>query len=1021
VKKFSSQSLLKVAAAPAVLGFALLSTSAFAQEPQAADDETGEAIIVTGSRIPQPNLESATPITVVGAEDIKQTGTTRIEDMLNSLPQVFAGQNSTYANGSSGTSTVNLRGLGSERNLVLVNGRRLVPGDPSSAAADLNFIPAALVERVDVLTGGASSTYGADAVTGVVNFVMDTNFEGFRLDAQYGIYNHNNRAGFDVTNALEARGFPYPKGMTTDGGTLDFTLAFGTSFDDGRGHITAYAGYRKINPVLQSKRDYSACNLTARGSSAYTGSNGLYTCGGSGTSANGTFFTWDSSSYQVGSDRSFLPGSTPYNFGPVNYFQRPDERYTAGFFADYEISPALKPYMEFMFMDDRTVAQIAASGDFGNTLTMNCDNPLLSAQQRAIVCAPNNLLATTNYYDIVGYPMDPSDPESPLWTTPFTFTDALGNQYNKGFLQSYRRNVEGGGRQDDLQHTSYRAVIGMKGDLGSAWSYDAYFQYGRTILAETYKNDFSVVRLGRALDVVTDPSTGAAVCRSVLDGTDPNCVPWDIFAPGAVSAESLNYLQTPGFSRGINTEMVISGNVVGDLGVYGIQSPWAETGVGIAIGAEYRKETLDFSVDQAFSTGDLAGQGGPTLPVAGNFDVKEVFGEISIPVIEHSFIDSLTFKAGYRYSDYKNSTGTTFSTDTYKVEFELAPIRDIRFRGGYNRAVRAPAIQDWFAAQRVVLDGTTDPCAMTTTDSEGNEVPVPISTDDLGCLAQGLVPGQTVAPNPASQYNGLIGGNPDLQPEVADTYTVGVVLQPRFVPGLAISVDWWKIKLDKAIQGIGADTIMDNCMATADPFFCGLIHRDATGSLWRTSDGYIVDLTQNIGGLRTEGVDVNGSYAHDFGFGTISASFVGTYLDTLFQDSGAGSTLECKGFYGNQCGTPNPTWRHQARLGWTSTGGAFGASVRWRYLSSVTRDTIPTTNYPVADMKIPAQNYFDLTFTARFDDHYTFRLGANNILDKEPPLTGSATCPAGPCNGNTWGGVYDVLGRYVYTSVTLDF
>ena len=195
--------MLKVAAAPAVLGFALLSTSAFAQEPQGADDTAGEAIIVTGSRIPQPNLESATPITVVGAEDIKQTGTTRVEDMLNSLPQVFAGQNSNYSNGSSGTSTVNLRGLGSERNLVLVNGRRLVPGDPNSAAADLNFIPAALVQRVDVLTGGASSVYGADAVTGVVNFVMDTQFEGFKLDAQYGLYNHNNRAGSDVTGALD--------------------------------------------------------------------------------------------------------------------------------------------------------------------------------------------------------------------------------------------------------------------------------------------------------------------------------------------------------------------------------------------------------------------------------------------------------------------------------------------------------------------------------------------------------------------------------------------------------------------------------------------------------------------------------------------------------------------------------------------------------------------------------------------------------------------------------------------------
>jgi len=907
---------------------------------------------------------------------------------------------------------VNLRGLGSERNLVLVNGRRLVPGDPTSAAADLNFIPAALVQRVEVLTGGASSVYGADAVTGVVNFTMDTQFEGFKLDTQYGLYNHNNRAGADVTGALDARGFDYPRGMTTDGGTLDATLAFGTSFDDGRGHITAYVGYRKINPILQSKRDYSSCALSARGSVAYTGANGLYTCGGSGTSPQGTFYTWDSNSYHVGGDGDFLPGAVPYNFAPTNYYQRPDERYTAGFFADYEITPALKPYAEFMFMDDRTVAQIAASGDFGNTLTINCDNPLLSAQQLAIACAADNLLSTTNFFDITG---DTGD-------APFVFTDALGNQYNKGFLQILRRNVEGGGRQDDLQHTSYRAVLGMKGDLGSAWIYDAYYQYGRTLLSETYKNDFSVTRLSRAIDVVTDPSTGEAVCRSVLDGSDPNCVPWNIFTPGGVSPESLDYLQTPGFQRGLNTQMVVSGSLAGDLGVYGIQSPWSTTGISVAVGAEYRKETLSLTVDQAFSTGDLAGQGGATLPVAGSFDVKEFFGEVSIPIVQDSFINSLLLKAGYRYSDYKNSSGATFTTDTYKVEFELAPIRDIRFRGGYNRAVRAPSIQDWFSSQRVVLDGTSDPCAKTAIDPEtGEEVAVPITAADVGCIMQGLAVGQTVAASLASQYNGLIGGNPDLQAEVADTYTLGVVLQPRFVPGLAVSVDWWKIKLDKAIQGIGADTILENCVRDTDEYFCGLVHRDATGSLWRTPDGYVVDLTQNIGGLKTEGVDVNASYSYDFGFGRISASFVGTYLDKLFSDSGAGSTLECVGLYGNQCGTPNPTWRHSARLGWTSNGGAIGASVRWRYLSSVTRDTIPATNWPVADLKIPAQNYFDLTLTARIEDHYTFRLGANNILDKSPPLSGSTTCPAGPCNGNTWGGVYDALGRYIYAGFTLDF
>jgi iron complex outermembrane recepter protein len=394
------KSILKLASAPAVLGFALTALPAYAQD--AADEtEDGTTIVVTGSRLASPNLDSASPVTVVSAEEIKNTGTTRVEDLVNSLPQVFAGQGSNYANGASGAATLNLRGLGSERNLVLVNGRRLVPGDPNTSAADINMVPGAMVKRVDVLTGGASSVYGADAVAGVVNFVMDTKFEGFRIDGQYSFYNHNNDIGSQVTGPLGARGYAIPRGMHTGGGTVDATVAFGTSFDDGRGHITAYAGYRKVNALLQRDRDYSACSLAARTTAQVAGNGALFTCGGSATSANGTVIAYDSGGvpsnftstfFQVGAGRTLAGGFTPYNFGPLNYFQRPDERYTAGVFAEYEISDSLKPYMEFMFMDDRTVAQIAPSGDFGNTLSINCDNPLLGASQSAILCDNENLL-----------------------------------------------------------------------------------------------------------------------------------------------------------------------------------------------------------------------------------------------------------------------------------------------------------------------------------------------------------------------------------------------------------------------------------------------------------------------------------------------------------------------------------------------------------------------------------------------------------------------------------------------------
>lgn len=1013
------KSLLKLASAPAVLGFAIAALPAYAQDATGEGTEDASTIVVTGSRLASPNLDSASPVTVVSAEEIANTGTTRVEDLVNSLPQVFAGQGSNYSNGASGAATLNLRGLGSERNLVLVNGRRLVPGDPGSSAADINVIPGAMVKRIDVLTGGASSVYGADAVSGVVNFVMDTKFEGFRVDGQYSFYNHNNNAGSQVTGPLSARGYAIPRGSVTDGGTVDTTVAFGTAFDGGRGHISAYAGYRKVNAVLQRDRDYSACSLSPRTTAQVAANGALFTCGGSATSANGTIIAYDSGGdpanftstfFQVGAGRTLSSGFTPYNFGPLNYFQRPDERYTAGLFAEYEISDSIKPYMEFMFMDDRTVAQIAPSGDFGNTLSINCDNPLLGTAQKNVLCDTENLLVSANpanAFDVVGNTGLPA----------YQFSDALGNRYTRGFAQILRRNVEGGPRQSDLQHTSYRGVLGTKGDLSDAWSYDAYYQYGRTIYNQIYLNDFSVTRLTRALDVVDDPNQAGVnpVCRSVLDGTDANCVPWDIWGTGTVTPAALKYVQAPGFAKGINTTQIVSGYLAGDLGSYGIKSPAANDGFGLVVGAEYRKETLDFQTDVSFQTGDLAGQGAPTPSVAGNFDVKELFTELRAPLVQEGFVYDLSLTGGYRHSSYKVGGGASFKTDTYKIEGEFAPIRDIRFRGGYNRAVRAPTLQDFFAPQIVGLDGSDDPCAGKT-----------ITAADKGCLAQGLTVGQFVAENPANQYNGLGGGNPNLKPEIADTWTAGVVLQPGFLPGFSMSVDWFKIKVDKAIQGIGADTIVTQCTNTADPFFCSLVKRDASGSLWRSSNGYIINTPQNIGYASTEGVDVSAAYTRQLGgIGRLNVSFVGTWLDKLETFDGITVPVDCVGYHGGLCGTPNPEWRHQMRVG-IDTKMGIGASVRWRYFDGVTQDrassnpNLKGTTQP-ANLKIPAVSYFDLALTADVGDNFKFRLGANNILDKTPPLVAGAACPSGACNGNTWAQVYDSLGRYVYAGVTLDF
>jgi len=1031
VKKIS---ILRGTAAPLALGMALIATPVFAQDAEAQDDAGEEAVIVvTGTRIQNQNLTAVSPVTSVTNTDIKLAGTQKTEDLLNSLPQVFASQSSTLSNGADGTATVDLRGLGARRTMVLVNGRRLMPGDVSDSAADLNFIPSSMVKRVDVLTGGASATYGADAVSGVVNFVMDTEFTGLRIDANYGFYQHNNRNKITPpildARALTLPNYVYPVGSVVDGGQFDGTVSFGTKFDDDRGHASVYFGYRNVKPVLQARRDYSACtvqNLNSPASSA-----GLQ-CGGSSTSANGTafFFTSSSTSSAVaglGAGTLTTADRTRYNFAPLNYFQRPDERYTAGAFVDYEISPALHPYMEFMFMDDRTVAQIAPSGDFGNTLTLNCDNPLLSAQQAGVICANANLIngfiGTFPTAINAGYNPTPGNPA-------INFIDPFdGHTYNKGFFQLLRRNVEGGPRQNDLQHTAYRAVLGMKGELGDAWNYDAYYQYGRMNYSQVYSNELSVSRLTNALDVVDDPRVAGVqpICRVALTGQDPNCVPYDVFTGAGPSAAALNYLTGTGFQKGTVSEQIVSVNFTGDLGKYGIKSPAAQDGVTIAIGGEYRKESLDLQTDNAFQTGDLAGQGAPTLPISGSFTVTELITEIDIPLVQEGFIHNLSVNGGYRFSHYSISNGNKFDTDTFKVGVDFAPVKDIRFRAAYNRAVRAPNIQELFATQIVGLDGSTDPCT-------GG-----VLATQYGCQAQGLSIGQNVAANPAAQYNGLLGGNPNLRPEKATTKTVGVVIQPRMIPGLSLSVDWYDIKITNAIQGYGADAILNACgastslaAANANPA-CALINRNAAGSLWLSSDGYVIDLQTNVGGVQTRGLEFSGNYAREIGgLGTVSLNFIGTKLDKYEVDNGLTPLYNCAGYYGTTCGGPLPKWRHKLRATLNTKMG-LGFSAQWRYFGPVSVDFTnpsPSTAGFAYDFgsRIGSQSYFDLSMSANIGSNFSWRLGVNNLLDREPPLVtsgspayGASACAGTVCNGNTYPGTYDSLGRYVYTGITLDF
>jgi outer membrane receptor protein involved in Fe transport len=964
--------------------------------PVHAQEETQniQEVVVTGSRIAQPNLETTSPVTQVTAEDVLTQGVTKIEDLVNQLPQAFAAQNATVANGATGTATVNLRGLGSTRTLVLVDGRRMPYGGvtAASAAADLNQIPTAMVERVEVLTGGASAVYGSDALAGVVNFIMKKDFEGIQVDAQYSLYQHNNDfsgpGATELRDVIAARAatnpsqFSLPDDNVTDGNGVQASLLMGVSTDDGRGNLTAYVTYQDNKEILQRDRDFSACSLAANNPTT------SFACGGSGTAVPGTFtnfapgaanfnYTVDAT---TGDFRPFTPDDQ-YNFGPLNHFLRPDTRYSLGAMGHYELAEFADVYTQLMFTDVRSVAQIAPGGIFFDTSTINCDNPFMSAQQSAAIgCTPAMIAAgdTTALY--------------------------IG-----------RRNVEGGGRQQDFHNSSFRALAGVRGAISEGWNYDVSAQFSRTSATARTLNYFSIPKMQRALDVVD--VGGVPTCRSVVDGSDPNCVPYNAFAVGGVTNAALAYIQAPGLQQGTIDQNILLGVITGDLESIGGKLPWADDSIKVAFGVENRNDRLQNTPDDLQANNLLGGAGGATIGIEGVTNVTDLFMEASFPLVQgRPGAEQLSVDTAYRYSDYTSG----IQTDTYKVGADWAPVEDIRFRASFQRAIRAPNIVELFTAQGFNLfDLDGDPCGAELAGSAE-------AASDAACLASGVPAAllrSSVLDSPAGQYNFLQGGSQALEPETSDTYSYGLVFTPRFAPGLSVSVDYFDISVEDLISTFGAQNSLDACYQFNDAAACSRIQRNpANGTLW-VGSGNVVDLNTNIGGLETSGVDLNLNYTGlEMGnMGSLSFNLTGTYLIELVTDPGAEGfePFDCAGLFAGNCVSSlttatNPELRTRFRIGW-QTPWNVDLSFTHRYVSEVELEGGVQNRI---DRVLEAEHYFDLFGSWNVTDMANLRLGINNILDEDPSITTSVGTTG---NGNTYPQVYDALGRYLFAGATVKF
>ncbi|MBT9503583.1 MAG: TonB-dependent receptor [Burkholderiaceae bacterium] len=962
----------------AIAGLALPSQAQQAQPPAAT---TLERIEVTGSRIRTISAVSSSPVTSIGREEINSSQPVAVEDVVKGLPSAVPAMGPATNNGTTGAATLDLRGLGSRRSLVLIDGRRMVPFD-LDGQVDSNIIPIALLKRIDLVTGGASAVYGADAVTGVANFVLNRQFKGVELSSSYG------------------------QSGDGDAGRKRTDITMGGAFADGRGHMVLSLGTAKTTPLLQGQRPYSMVGLSS--------TNGAQQ--GSGTGVPGTF--------QVPSIAG-LPAGTPslanmqidpatgqlvapyasYNFNPPNYFITPLDRRQATALATLNLGQHLELYADLFHTRSTVVSNLASSATFLNVYQVPIGNPLMPEAMRQQVCQVRGIAAADC---VVG-----NATEVPM---------AIG-----------RRFTELGPRINDFETRTQQVTVGARGAINDIWSYDTHFANGDTNQVQTRGNWGSNAKVQQALRALSPTA-----CTNPANG----CVPLNVFgAEGSITPQMLNFVNLNALILAKVKQKVAAGSVSGELGAF--KSPWSPDPIGVAMGAEYREVFAANASDAASQIqGEVLGTGAPRPDRSGTIEFKEFFAEASVPLLARKpLAHKLGLELGYRRTQMTTVASTSYGS--WKLGGDWEPVQGLRVRLMGQRATRAPNTNELFAPQTAGLSNlAVDPC-------QGNRINA-ADANTAGTLSNLCrltgVPMAAVGSLPApsaGQINNTSGGNPSLGPEVADTQTLGFVFQPTSLPRLTLSVDYFRIQLDKAISAPSVTDVLTDCYDPArNPGLglnaaCALVMRGPLGTFNGATSPGVVTPQSNLGKLWTSGVDLGVNYLLDLKqlgldarWGKVDLSLNAAFTsDYSVQTTPNAVKRQCLGYYSVACSNLNqsatvsgtgyaPRTKFTQRATWTVGNWTLGYN--WRHIGKMQEEPGGTDFLP-AYASIKAHNYVDLSASWKVNEMLRLNLSVNNAFDKQPPIVGNTISGTGVNAGNTFPTVYDVIGRYITVGATLKF